>query len=328
LLLSVLLALSAAGCGTYMAHRMVQAPNSYPQWIAPEAPVLLDYDPKFLTNFSKCFAPVGPPTAQLCYRVIEPAQYDLKVSSTNWFEHGDQRTEFTFTADLPAATNRWTDRPRGTVILLHGYALAQFSMAPWALRLAQEGWRCVLVDLRGHGRSSGDEIYYGLKEPRDLIQLLDQLKRNGHLQAPVAVMGESYGAVMALRWHAVDPRISTVIAIAPYAVLSNTVLNLRNQYAGWVPKGWIRAGLKQLPVVLGVPANELDTTTVLARRPQTALFIAAANDKIAPAADVAQLRALAAPGSDLLVAPDATHETVTYEFKALAPPILAWLARH
>jgi pimeloyl-ACP methyl ester carboxylesterase len=322
----LLLAYGSAGCGAYMARRMVQAPNTYPQWFAPAAPVLLAYSPKFLTNFPKQFAAVGPPSAQLCYRVVEPAAYNLTVAATNWTEGGRPRTEFLFNANLPAPTNQWTLQPRGTVFLLHGYALAQFSLAPWALRLAQAGWRCVLVDLRGHGKSTGDRIYYGLKEVRDLSQLLDQLGQNGQLQTPVAVMGESYGAVLALRWQAVEPRVGRVVAIAPYAVLSNTVMNLRQEYASWLPKSLIRAGVRQLPTVLDVPAGELDTTTILARSPHPALFVAGTNDKIAPAPDVAQLQALAGAGSRLIVVPEATHETLTYYFQDLAPPVLNWLA--
>jgi pimeloyl-ACP methyl ester carboxylesterase len=325
LLAPLLVAWGITGCGTYMAKRMVEAPNSYPQWLAPEAPVLLAYSAKFLTNFPRQFAPVGPPAARLCYRVIEPADYHLTVSSTNWLEGGKKRTKFEFTAVIPAPTNRWTAQPRGTVFLLHGYALAQFSMAPWALRLAQEGWRCVLVDLRGHGRSTGDKIYYGLQEPHDLTQLMDKLSQDGHLQSPVAVMGESYGAAIALRWQPVEPRICSVVAITPYAGLSNTVMNLRGQYAAWCPKILIRAGLKKLPSMLGVSASELDTTTVLARNPEAAFFVAATDDKISPAADVEQVRALASPQSQLLLIPDATHETVTYHFAELAPPVVAWL---
>jgi pimeloyl-ACP methyl ester carboxylesterase len=304
---------------------MVKAPNSYPQWFAPEAPVLLDYSARFLTNFPKQFVSVGPPPARLCYRVIEPADYHLTVSSTNWQEHGRERTVFHFTADLPAKTNAWTAQPRGTVVLLHGYALAQFSMAPWALRLAQDGWRCVLVDLRGHGRSTGPKIYYGLQEPQDLSQLLDQLAHDGELKEPVAAFGESYGAIMALRWRPAEPRVSAVVAITPYAGLSNTVMNLRREYADWLPKTFIRSGLKKLPGVLGTSASDLDTTTFLSRHAESALFVAAANDKISPAADVEQLRAIAAPGSELILVPNATHETVTYYFGDLAPSILKWL---
>ena len=309
-----------------MARRMVQSPNTYPTWFAPKAPVELDYSPKFLTNFPKQFVDVGPPPARLCYRIVEPADYNLKVSSTNWLEHGRKQFEFTFHADLPGRSNIWSSAPRGTVVLLHGYGLAQFSMAPWALRLAQEGWRCVLVDLRGHGKSTGKQIYYGIQEPHDLSQLLDELEHDGQLHEPVTTLGESYGAVMALRWKAVEPRVRTVVAITPYAGLSNTVLNLRHEYARWLPKTLIKAGLKKLPSVLGTTASELDTTTELARHPVTALFVAGAEDKISPVADVKQLHALAAPGSELMVVPDATHETVTYYFTDLVPPVLAWLS--
>ncbi len=328
LLLPVLLVFGAAGCGTFMADRLAQSPNTYPTWFAPKAPVELDYSAGFLTNFPKQFVDVGPPAARLCYRIIEPADYDLKVSSTNWLEHGQKQFEFTFHADVPGRTNIWTSSPRGTVVLLHGYGLAQFSMAPWALRLGQEGWRCVLVDLRGHGKSTGKRIYFGLQETHDLSQLLDALATEGRLKEPVAAFGESYGAVLALRWKPVEPRVRTVLAITPYAGLSNTVMNLRQEYASWLPKTLIKAGLKKLPSVLGTTAGELDTTTVMARTPVTALFVAGAEDKIAPVKDVEQLRAMAAPGSGLIVVPDATHESVAYFFPALVPPVLTWLSEN
>ena len=73
-----------------------------------------------------------------------------------------------------------------------------------------------------------------------------------------------------------------MVAITPYAGLSNAVLNLCHAYADWMPKTFIRAGLKQLPAVLAVPASELDTTTVLARHPVSALFVAAEKDDITP----------------------------------------------
>jgi pimeloyl-ACP methyl ester carboxylesterase len=326
LLLPVVLVLSLTGCGTFMANRMTQAPNTYPTWFAPKSPVLLDYDPKFLTNFPRQFVAVGPPAAQLCYRIIEPADYHLTVSTTNWLEDGDKRTQFNFRGDVPGRTNLWTSNPRGTVILLHGYALAQFSMVPWALRLAQDGWQCVLVDLRGHGKSTGPQIYYGLQEVKDLSQLLDELARDGRLKTPVAVMGESYGAAVALRWKTVEPRVQSVVAIAPYAGLSNAVMNLRQAYASWMPKAFIKAGLKQLPVVLKTNAVELDTTTKLASYSVQAYFVAGAEDKIAPVAEVNKLYALASPGSKLIVMPGATHESVTYYMDELVPPVLAWLS--
>jgi pimeloyl-ACP methyl ester carboxylesterase len=196
---------------------------------------------------------------------------------------------------------------------------------PWAFRLAEEGWRCLLVDLRGHGKSTGKMIYYGITESRDLSQLLDVLADRGQLASPVAVIGESYGASLALRWKTIDPRVGQVVAIAPYGALSDAVLNICHDYARFLPRSLIRAGLGQLPAVLGVQGEDLDTTTVLARHPVRALFVSGTGDNVIPLADLRRLYAEALPGSELIVVPGATHETLPYRFTELVPPVLGWL---
>jgi pimeloyl-ACP methyl ester carboxylesterase len=198
-------------------------------------------------------------------------------------------------------------------------------MAPWALRLAQDGWRCVLVDLRGHGKSTGRRIYYGTQETRDLRQLLDQLEKDGQLAGPAAALGSSFGAVLALRLKATDPRVEHAVAIAPYAVLSNAVQNICREYAHWMP-GWMpRQAMKRLPAMLHVTPEELDTTTILAQRPVAALFVAGGADKISPESEVRKLHAQAERGSEFVVVTGASHESVTYYFDELTHPILAWL---
>jgi pimeloyl-ACP methyl ester carboxylesterase len=325
LLLLTVLALNTTGCGTFIARSIARAPNRHPSWLAPHAPVTLSFSPKLLTNFVSHYVDVSPPPARIFYRIIEPADYHLEISSTNWLADGKKQYEFNFKATVPARSNVWTASPRGTVLLLHGYGLAQFSMLPWALRLSQDGWRSVLVDLRGHGKSTGRRIYFGIKETGDLSQLLDALARDKELAGPVVVVGESYGAALALRWETVEPRVHSVVAIAPYASLSNAVLNICHEYAGWLPKAVIESGLKKLPALLQIPASELDTTTVLRRKPVAALFVAGGGDTIMPVKDVEQLRALALPGSKIVIVPDATHETLTYYFSDLALPVLSWL---
>jgi pimeloyl-ACP methyl ester carboxylesterase len=332
--LSVLLALvllvivATCGCGGFFARKMAQAPNTFPNWLGPEPRVRLSYNSSLLTNFPTRIAQVGPPHARLTYRVVDPAHYDWTVTSTNWFQDNRPRFRFSFQATVPGRTNYWSNSPRGTIILLHGHALSALSSAPWALRLAEEGWRCVLVNLRGHGSSTGKRIYFGLHEPRDLSDLLDHLAHDLHLTEPIAVMGESYGAAIALRWKQSEPRLGPVIAIAPYAYLANAILNIRDEYVPWVPKTCVRAGLDHLPKLFNVQPAELDTITIIARSPTPALFIAGSQDKITPPADVHKLHRLAAPESELLIVPDATHEALPYYFEDLLPPILAWLNKH
>lgn len=319
------LAIMLSGCGTYVAHRMVQAPNTYPKWLNPQAPVELAFDGKFLTNFPVHYAEVGPPSAKLRYRIVEPANYGFSVTSTNWTHRGKPFYSFAFAATLPGATNAWSTKPKGTVILLHGYGVAQFAMSPWALRLAEEGWRCVLVDLRGHGKSTGSRIYYGVQETFDLSQLLDQLSHEGNLAEPVMAIGESYGAALSLRWKAVEPRVKNIVAIAPYANLSNVVVNICREYAHWMPSSFPRAGMKEVPRLLCTSPEELDTEVVLARNPVPALFVAGGDDKISPVSEVRRLQSHASPGSELVVIPKASHESVTYFFHGLAQPVISWL---
>jgi len=323
--LLAVLALQTAGCGGIMARAVSRAPNRYPSWFSSEAPVWLAFNPKMLTNYVAHFVDVGPPPARLCYRIIDPGEYDFKISSTNWMDNGTKEYRFNFNANVPGRTNAWTTAPRGTVLLLHGFGVAQFSMLPWAFPLAQDGWRCVLVDLRGHGESTGKRVYFTVLETNDMNQLLAQLARDKELAQPVALMGESYGAVLALRLKSVDPRLGPVVAIAPFANFSNAVLNIREQYCDWVPKWIARAGIRKLPAVLGIPASEFDPTTVLRRSPVKALFVAGAEDDIAPSAEVKEDQALAAPGSPLFIVPEATHEALTYYFKDLLPVVVPWM---
>jgi pimeloyl-ACP methyl ester carboxylesterase len=183
----------------------------------------------------------------------------------------------------------------------------------------------VLVDLRGHGKSTGKRIYFGLQETRDMSELLDALERDGALAHLVAAMGESYGAALALRWRACDPRVKTVVAIAPYANLSESVLNICREYAHWLPQRLVKSGLNKLPSLLDVAPEELNMTTVLARSPEVALFIAGEADKVTPPADVRRLYEASTVGSRFVTVPGATHEAVPYYFDQLAQSVVSWL---
>ena len=88
-------------------------------------------------------------------------------------------------------------QPRGTVLLLHGIRDTKRSLLGVAERLAENGFRAVLVDLRGHGHSTGDWLSYGPREGADLQQVLDALAQRGELALPVGAYGTSYGGAAA-----------------------------------------------------------------------------------------------------------------------------------
>ena len=106
---------------------------------------------------------VGPPSALLSVWIMEPSRRPLQ----------------------------------GTVLLLHGIRDSKSSMRGMGQVLADGGFRSVLIDLRGHGSSTGDWLTYGVVDSQDLTQVLDALDRRNLLAEPVGVFGCSYGAATA-----------------------------------------------------------------------------------------------------------------------------------
>ena len=325
------------GCtpGGLIAHELVKSPNRQPGWLTkpgrllPPAKVTLTYYAALPERLmSRQEAVVGQPPARLEALVIEPGHYGFRASS-HW-EISGSRPVFRFEMRLSPSTNSAEVPPqlRGTIFLLHGYALSKDVLLPWGFSLAEAGWRCVLVDLRGHGRSGGDHIYFGTREPEDLRDLLNELTRRQAISGPVGVLGDSYGATIALRWAAEDSRVHTVVALAPYDKLADAMEGIRQSYSAWVPRRWVRSAAAKLPNLLEVPPGRLDTSSALTDHTVEALFVAGEKDVVATVAAVQQLQELARPGSRLIILPQAAHEELPYEFDALEQPVKDWFDGH
>lgn len=357
ILLACLSALAGCSPSRFLANRIVKAPNSYPTWFAPEPRVYLGYQPRVtdrieiesmialwnhrFTNGLAILPPRFPATnlhavppelgrrftsdpARLAFRVVPPAAYNLVVRATNWSENGHEKAEFDFKRTIPALPIPGLSQPQGTVVLLHGYGLDHESMLPWAFWFGERGWQSILVDLRGHGRSTGRRISFGPIETLELQAFLDHLIAQGRAPSPILTLGVSYGATVALRWAGTDPRIDSAIAIAPYARLGDAMENIRADFAPWIPASWTRSSLRKMPDVLGVPASELDPVTVLQANPPRALLLAGGADVIAPVAAVESLQDVCRRGSRLWVLDGSNHEALPFRFNQLAPPIERW----
>lgn len=98
------------------------------------------------------------------------------------------------------------------MVLLHGFA--SDSRINWvrpgiAGAIADEGWRAVLLDARGHGRSQKPHdanAYRGAAMVRDVRELLDHLGVD-----EVAVVGYSMGSFVAIRFAVSDPRVRALV---------------------------------------------------------------------------------------------------------------------
>ncbi len=106
---------------------------------------------------------------------------------------------------------------RPAVLLIHGLWDSKALMLPTAERLAAEGFRCVLPDVRCHGRSSGKFVTYGYREKEDLATVMRSLAAEGLVGEELLVLGFSAGGVIATQFAAIWPRCRGLMLLAPVA---------------------------------------------------------------------------------------------------------------
>jgi alpha-beta hydrolase superfamily lysophospholipase len=89
-------------------------------------------------------------------------------------------------------------RPRGIVLLFHGYAACKAQLLPEAEALMSMGYACFLVDFRGSGGSEGDETTVGYYEAEDVDVAVKYVREQWH-GLPVILLGRSMGSAAILR---------------------------------------------------------------------------------------------------------------------------------
>lgn len=175
------------GCANPLAELMVSAPNR----IRPVMTAKLPPSARQALGISQELrVSVGPPEATLAVSIVEPKE--LKT-------------------------------PRGTILVIHGIWNESIWMLGTAHMLAENGYRAVLVDLRGHGRSTGTKLTYGQQESADLSQIIDELERRQLVAGPLGVYGISYGAATSIQLAGRDPRIRAAVAVAPFSTMRDVV---------------------------------------------------------------------------------------------------------
>jgi pimeloyl-ACP methyl ester carboxylesterase len=138
---------------------------------------------------------------------------------------------------------------RGTIVLLHGVRMNRRSMLEAGLAFADAGYRSVLVDLRGHGESTGRFLTYGALEAHDISAVLDTIAARGSALGCVGAFGFSYGGAVALELGATDSRLLAVVAVAPFASLREVVADYRQKYLPvalqLIPGAWFEAAVDE-----------------------------------------------------------------------------------
>ncbi len=147
-------------------------------------------------------------------------------------------------ADVPSP-------PRGTVFLLHGRSGVKEDMLAIAERFVAGGYRCVVYDARCHGESGGEVCTFGHRETRDFSAVLDRttalLSERGQDPGQICAVGISLGASVLLQSLPSEPRLSAVVAVAPFATLAEVVdraakRTIHPRIPSWLIAGTMRTG--------------------------------------------------------------------------------------
>ena len=218
--------------------------------------------------------------------------------------------------------------PKGTLIFLHGYLQDKRFVTPWAIRLAQEGYRCVVVDLRGHGQSTGKHIGFGAFEAADISAVLDDLARRGWDVSRVGLFGVSYGASVALLAAGRDARVQAVVAFEPFASAEKAVPELMraafaSQAEGISDRQFAAAHVKEARVA-GFDWQDADIPTALGRTKAPVLFLHGEADTWLSPDHSRELLKSAPAGSRLKLAPGDNHVTLPLQIAPFEREIIEW----
>ena len=146
-------------------------------------------------------------------------------------------------------------RPRGTVILLHGFGDHSGRYAELAGWLAERGLAVYALDQRGHGRSPGKRGH--MSRFAQFLSDLAALRRLAALEhgGPQVLLGHSFGGTVALRYLETEPE-----GLAG-AIVSSPFLSVAMRVPAWkraVARALVEV-LPALPVATGLDLAYLST---------------------------------------------------------------------
>ncbi len=229
-------------------------------------------------------------------------------------------------AALPAGA-AW---PRGTLLFLHGIFDSKDGYVPTAVSHARRGYRTIVIDARGHGRSTGDYTCFGALEAQDYRQVIDQLERQGLIAGRLGVYGVSYGGGCAAQLAGVEPRVRMVIAINGFASLREIASDRARQF--WLlyalrGEAWVGAALRRAEQIVNVDLAQADGAAALRRSDARVLLIHGRDDRMVPPHHAERLSAAARRPARLVLL-DGDHRTVPADRSGqLWQEVTAWMDR-
>ncbi len=255
---------------------------------------------------------VGPPAASLSVWVMDPPRQDI-VNVKLPDMHGGRHTWVFGRTDRPPF--KIAD-PLGTILVLHGiYDSKESFSGVWGRIFAGAGYRTVLVDLRGHGRSTGQWMTYGVVEAQDVSQVITALEKRRLIVGKLGVFGISYGGAVAIETAALDPRIKAVATMGAFSSLrdvvppfgQHVVTRRLGSFAWWFLKGMIPDVIDQAGHAADFDPDQANPCMAIAHTTAPVLLLHGTADVNVPPSEAQTLYDAAQGPVRLVFIPGATH---------------------
>ena len=174
-------------------------------------------------------------------------------------------------------------KPKAIIIYLSGIRQPSvtyfYGHAKW---MKSEGYASFLLEVRGHGNSSGNRVCLGYEEVADVKAVVTYIKQQEHYRdVPIVIHGVSMGGAIAINSFGQLPEISGLIAMSAYSSFEDVVADTMEQY--YIP-GFVRSIEKQLIRVSlkSVFGDKVDENKPIRQvdniRGRSVLLIASVND--------------------------------------------------
>ncbi|GKT25189.1 alpha/beta fold hydrolase [Acidovorax sp. SUPP3334] len=252
------------------------------------------------------------------HRSVGPAPVDLPVVNVQFDTAAHQALSGWLVRGQPGA---------GAVLLLHGIGADRRQMLGRAKFLHRLGYSVLLIDLPAHGESSGDKVTFGWNESQGVNAALAYLAQATPGEK-IGVIGASLGAASLVLAHSAVP-LNAVVLESMFPTLEEAVSNRLALYLGAAGRWLTPLLLWQLPVRLGVSAQQLQPIAELASLHAPLLIASGAQDRHTTLAETRRIFAAAAEPKALWVVDGAAHVDLhAFDAPAYEARIAAFLAKH
>ncbi len=202
-------------------------------------------------------------------------------------------------------------RPRGTIVLSHGYAGDCSPDLEYGEWLRGASYNLLYFDYRGHGSSDGNYTTLGHHETRDLLGAIDFAETRSSER--VGVLGFSMGGSVAIQTAALTDSIRCVVADCSFANLRTLLLH--HAPDARVPGLIAPAASFLLVAFMSLQAGEnlflhSPENSIGQIAPRAVLLIQAGNDELVAPSETERLYAAARPPKELWRVQGALHRAV------------------